>query len=132
MADRHFTPDEANALLPEVSRLTERMVAHRRALRSALEAQAGLLAKISGNGGGIQPSELAAAAEEVERHAASVARSVRQIQELGVQVKDLDAGLLDFPALRGGEEVLLCWRLGEDSVAHWHGANEGFAGRKAL
>ena len=50
----------------------------------------------------------------------------------GAIVKDLDDGLVDFPALRGGEEVLLCWRLGEDEVAYWHGLEEGFAGRKRL
>ena len=47
-------------------------------------------------------------------------------------VKDLDRGLVDFPALREGEEVLLCWQVGEDEVAFWHGLDEGFAGRKAL
>ena len=47
-------------------------------------------------------------------------------------MKDLDEGLVDFPAWRGDEEVLLCWRLGEDEVAFWHGADEGFAGRKSL
>jgi hypothetical protein len=132
VAERHFTREEANELLPQVRRLTELMVTHRRALRSALERQGTLLGKVSGNGGGIQPSELAAAAEEVERHAASVGRSVEQIQELGLQVKDLDVGLVDFPALGDGREVLLCWRLGEDAVDYWHGTDEGFSGRKPL
>ena len=54
------------------------------------------------------------------------------IHERGVIVKDLDTGLVDFPALRDGEEILLCWRLGEDEVAYWHGLEEGFAGRKRL
>jgi hypothetical protein len=53
-------------------------------------------------------------------------------EELGVLVKDLDRGLVDFPALRGDEEVLLCWEVGEDEVAYWHGVDEGFAGRKPL
>jgi hypothetical protein len=47
-------------------------------------------------------------------------------------VKDLDTGLVDFPALHKGEEVLLCWQFGEDEVTHWHGVDEGFAGRKPL
>ena len=47
-------------------------------------------------------------------------------------MKDLDDGLLDFPSLREGEEVLLCWRLGEEEIAFWHGPEEGFAGRKPL
>jgi hypothetical protein len=57
---------------------------------------------------------------------------VRQLEHLGVLVKDLDRGLVDFPALREGEEVLLCWEVGEDEVAFWHGIEEGFAGRKPL
>jgi len=60
----------------------------------------------------------------------SVLRAV--YAELGVEVKDLDEGLVDFPALRRGETVLLCWRLGEDDVGYWHTVQEGFAGRRPL
>ena len=56
----------------------------------------------------------------------------RSSQALGVLVKDLDRGLVDFPALRDGEEVLLCWQVGEGEIAYWHGLEEGFAGRKPL
>jgi hypothetical protein len=59
-------------------------------------------------------------------------RCATALQELGLLVKDLDEGLVDFPALRGDEEVLLCWRLGEGEVAFWHSLDEGFAGRKPL
>jgi hypothetical protein len=59
-------------------------------------------------------------------------RCVEELQQLGLLVKDLDEGLVDFPSLRGDEEVLLCWRLGEDKVAFWHPADEGFAGRRPL
>jgi hypothetical protein len=58
---------------------------------------------------------------------------VSLLEELGVQVKDLDRGLVDFPALRSnGEEVLLCWQVGEDEIGFWHGLEEGFSGRKPL
>jgi hypothetical protein len=58
---------------------------------------------------------------------------VVQLERLGVIVKDADRGLVDFPALReSGEEVLLCWQVGEDEIAYWHGLEEGFAGRKPL
>jgi hypothetical protein len=57
---------------------------------------------------------------------------VQTITDAGVQVKDLDTGLLDFPSRREGEEVLLCWRVGEDEIRFWHGLEEGFAGRKPL
>ena len=58
--------------------------------------------------------------------------AAERLERLGVLVKDLDRGLVDFPALRDGEEVLLCWQVGEDEVAFWHGVDEGFAGRKPL
>jgi hypothetical protein len=57
---------------------------------------------------------------------------VNAIHGRGAIVKDVDEGLVDFPALRQGEEILLCWRLGEDEIAYWHGLEEGFAGRKQL
>src|SRR5262249_18431700 len=129
---RYFTREEANALLPAVKVLAERMVAHRAGLEQAQHRLGGFLEKISGNGGGIPPAELAGAHEAVEREAGGVARCVEGIQELGGMVKDVGEGLVDFPALREGEDVLLCWKLGEDEIAHWHGPEEGFAGRKPL
>ena len=132
MAERHFTPEEANALLPEVRALAERMVAHRRSLAVATVRHARLAAKIAGNGGGVNAHEVDKLRTAVEAEANAVAACVEELQSLGVQVKDLDEGLVDFPALRGDEEVLLCWRLGEDEVAFWHGTDEGFAGRKSL
>jgi hypothetical protein len=129
---RHFTPAEANAALAEVRPLVERMVAHRRAHVEALTRQEELEAHIRGNGGGIPPAELADAAAEVEREARELAHVIDEITELGVQVKDIDDGLVDFPARRHGETVLLCWRLGEDEVAYWHTVDAGFAGRRPL
>jgi hypothetical protein len=64
--------------------------------------------------------------------ATGVARCVARINEVGAFVKDLDRGLVDFPARRAGEDVLLCWHVGEGDVAFWHGLEEGFAGRKPL
>jgi hypothetical protein len=129
---RHFTPEEANAALEQVRPLVEQMVVRRRAHVEALERQEELEGRIRGNGGGIPPAELAEAAAEVDRQARSLARTVDDIVELGVEVKDLDEGLVDFPALRGGETVLLCWQLGEDEIAYWHSPEDGFAGRRPL
>ena len=129
---RHFTPEEANAALDEVRPLVEEMVAHRRAHVAALARQEELESHIRGNGGGIPPAELAETAAEVEREARELARAIDAVVELGVQVKDIDEGLVDFPALRGGETVLLCWRLGEDGVGFWHTIEDGFAGRRPL
>jgi hypothetical protein len=132
MARRYFTTDEANALLEQVRPAAEALVAHRRAFAVAAARRARLSSHISGNGGDFDPQEPRELEEQLEREAEAVARAVEELETLGVLVKDLDRGLVDFPALRGGEEVLLCWQLGEDEVAYWHGVEEGFAGRKAL
>lgn len=129
---RTFTLDEANALLAEVAPLAERMVARKRALDEAETEREQLLRQIAGNGGDITPGDVAEAATRVAEEAAALAALVEEIQERGVQVKDLDLGLLDFPTVRDGEIVLLCWRAGEDEIGFWHGADEGYAGRKPL
>lgn len=132
MAPRYFTPDEANEALEEVRPLTEELVEHRRALVELQERQAALMARIAGNGGDLEPRELQDVQERLDEEVAGIARCVARIHEAGGFVKDLDEGLVDFPAQRDGEEVLLCWRLGEDEVGSWHGLEEGFSGRKPL
>ena len=129
---RHFTPEEANAALVHVRPLVERLVAQRRDHLDALERQEELEGHIRGNGGGIPPATLAETAAEVERIARSLAQTVDAIAEHGAEVKDLDEGLIDFPALRHGETVLLCWKLGEEDIAYWHTVEDGFAGRRPL
>lgn len=129
---RHFTPEEANAALVEVRPLVEQLVARRREHVAALARQEELERRIKGNGGGIPPAELAAAAADVDAIARGLARLVDEIGRRGAQVKDLDEGLIDFPALRRGDTVLLCWRLGEDEIRYWHGVEDGFAGRRPL
>ncbi len=119
-------------MLGEVRPLVEHMVAAKRALDEAQERRDEVGRSISGNGGGIPPHDLAALHEDLERRAAVLAGIVEEIHELGVLVKDFDTGLVDFPSLRGGEEVLLCWQLGEEEVAFWHGPEDGFAGRRPL
>jgi hypothetical protein len=132
VADRTFTPDEANAALADVRPLAEQMVEAKRALDEAQEQSDDAARSISGNGGGIPPAELAALHEQLEQRTTELAAIVDELHELGVQVKDLDSGLVDFPSRRAGEQVLLCWRLGEDEVAFWHGLEDGFAGRQPL
>jgi hypothetical protein len=131
---RLFTPEEANAALPEVRPLVERMVEERRALVALGEELEAVQALIGGNGGSLDPGRVGELQEAVARAAADLAGVVDEIQEHGVQVKDLDRGLVDFPARHpaSGDTVLLCWELGESGVGHWHGLEEGFAGRKPL
>ena len=127
---RTFTPAEANSALAEVRPLVERMVAARARLRELQGEQREMVQVIAGNGSGYAVSdartdEFAAAATELES-------CVEQLAGLGVQVKDADTGLVDFPALRHGEEVLLCWRAGEDAVEWWHDLESGVAGRSPI
>lgn len=129
---RYFTPEEANHELLEIRPLVEELVAHRREQQRLQATRFELAAKIAGNGGGIDANVLAEAEQAEHRERVEVARCVNAIHGRGAIVKDADEGLVDFPALRQGEEILLCWRLGEDEVAHWHGLEEGFAGRKQL
>ena len=130
--ERIFTPDDANELLPVVRPLVERMVEGKRALDAAQAEADDVSTRISGNGGGLPPARLAEVNAELTRRAAELAGALEEIQDLGVVVKDLDTGLVDFPSVREGRDVLLCWRLGEDEVAFWHGYDEGFAGRQPI
>jgi hypothetical protein len=132
MPERDFTPDEANKLLAEVRPVAEELVARRRALAVTTARRARLVSRIAGNGGDFDPQEPSALEEQLEQEAEAIVRCVERLERLGALVKDLDRGLVDFPALHRGEEVLLCWQVGEDEVAHWHGLEEGFAGRKPL
>ena len=132
MPERTFTPEEANAALAEVRPLTERMVAARSVLLDAQSRQAALVARVASNGGGLAPPDVAAAAAEVQQATAVLVAVLEELERLGVQVKDLDRGLVDFPCVHRGSVVLLCWELGEDEVAYWHGADEGYAGRRPL
>jgi hypothetical protein len=130
--ERIFTPDDANELLPVVRPLVERMVEGKRALDAAQAEADDVSTRISGNGGGLPPARLAEVNAELSRRAADLAGALEEIQDLGVVVKDLDTGLVDFPSVREGRDVLLCWRLGEDEVAFWHGYDDGFAGRQPI
>ena len=133
MAQRYFTAEEANELLPEVRLVAEELVEHRLAARAVAAKRAQLVTRIAGNGGDFDPQEPRELEEDFERETAAMVEALERLERLGVIVKDADRGLVDFPALReSGEEVLLCWQVGDDEIAYWHGLEEGFAGRKPL
>ena len=124
--------EEANAALTELRPIVERMVQHRRNLTAAQVRQAELVTRIAGNGGDMVPSDLHDLAETIQREADAISDCAEQIDQAGAQVKSLEEGLLDFPAKRGEEDVLLCWKLGEDEIRFWHGTDEGFSARKPV
>jgi hypothetical protein len=78
------------------------------------------------------PSDLHELAETIQSEADAISDCAEQINAAGAQVKSLEDGLLDFPAKRGEEDILLCWKLGEEEIGYWHGIDEGFSGRKPL
>jgi hypothetical protein len=130
--DRVFTLQEANAAVQELRPIVERMVEHRRNLTLAQALQSELITRIAGNGGDMVPSDLREAQEAIEREAAAIAECADRINAVGAQIKSLEDGLLDFPAKRGDDDILLCWRLGEEDIQYWHAADEGFAGRRPI
>ena len=132
MPPRIFTAAEARAALPEVRAHAERLVAARADQLAGRARVAELAASAKGNGHGLDGELFVALQHEVERAEAELAEALGALEEIGVVVKDIDAGLIDFPALREGEEVLLCWQLGEPELTWWHGVDEGFRGRKPI
>lgn len=131
---RFFTPEEANAALEHVRPLAERLVERRRELVHVAEQLGTVRGTVAGNGGHLDAARVNRLQQTAERAAAELAAAVEELDSLGLQVKDLDRGLLDFPARHPetGETVLLCWEVGEDSVAFWHSLEAGYAGRKPL
>jgi hypothetical protein len=129
---RVFTPAEANSALSGVRPVAERLVAVRARLRELEGTQRGLVHAIGGNGGGQVATDLNLARDEFTDLAGELDDCLTRLDELGVQVKDPDVGLLDFPSVRDGEVVLLCWRVGEEEIAYWHHVADGFAGRKPI
>ena len=131
---RLFNEQEANDALEMVAPLVERLVAARGRFVAEGRRLARVKGKVAGNGGGLDPAGVQAAQGAAQEVGNEIGLLVAELESAGVQVKDLDRGLVDFPARHpeSGELVLLCWHLGEDRVAFWHGLDEGFAGRKPL
>ena len=130
MADRTFTPSEANSALDQVRPLAERMVEVRARLTELEDEQREVVQIVAGNGSSEAVGD--ARTPEFAKLAAEFQRCFDELANLGVEVKDVDTGLLDFRSLREGEEVLLCWQPGEPAVEWWHGPTEGFPGRKRI
>jgi hypothetical protein len=122
--ERHYTLEEANAALPAVAELIGRLRAARDRLGDR-EARAALADASPGDGGG-------EAGRTVSEGFIEIRDGLLELQELGVVLRDLDRGLVDFPSLRDGREVYLCWEEGEREIGFWHEPDAGFAGRQPL
>ena len=135
-ARAHFTVDEVEALIPALERIFVQVLQ----LRAGLRALAQKLDRA-----GVHPSAAASEGDLDEgppavRQAKAVFRGldealtdeIEHIRELGGEVKDLELGLVDFPSTRDGEEILLCWKLGEKSLGYWHAVDGGFASRRPI
>ena len=132
-AVRFFTPDEANQALTRVRPIAEQLVRARRESAELERRLETVRERVRGNGGGLDPEQVGELHDAAAEAAARVVDLVEDLNGLGVEVKDPDTGLLDFPARHpDGSDVLLCWRVGEDSVAYWHTLDGGFAGRRPL
>lgn len=127
----YFTRAEAESLLPRITPVLREIQRLRREQLAHDESVAADRAKILGNGH-MPPDHLRQHQRESATAERRIARLVRALTELGILIKDLDTGLVDFPALRDGREVYLCWQLGETHIAWWHEIETGFAGRMPL
>ena len=133
MSDRTFSLDEAQMLLPILESLLRQAI-HSKKLIEEVEAELQQTAhRVFLNGGTLlNVVHLARRKAEREKAIRRIKDALAEIDATGVQVKDLDIGLLDFPCKVEGEILLLCWKLGESGITHWHGTSEGFASRKPI
>jgi hypothetical protein len=130
---KHFTLDEAQTLLPVLESLLNRAIEARRAAEKIGEELQALNHKIFLSGGMfLDVDSLRKRRKAYDAQLQTVKDSLAEIDAIGVQVKDLDTGLLDFPCLVDGETVLLCWKMGESRIEFWHSLDGGFAGRQPL
>ena len=131
--ERRFTIAEAQELLDtELRALAERMVEARARSRDLESRWRRLVIAIGSNGGNMERPEVRELRETVEASHAELNEIVARFTAEGVQVKDMDRGLIDFPAEVNGEDALLCWHVGEPRIAYWHSPDDGFAGRRPL
>jgi len=133
MADRSFTLEEAQSLLPVLESLLRNAIDGKKLIET-VDAELQDLAHRVFLSGGLLVNIIQVARRKAEREKTiqRVKDTLAEIDSTGVQVEDLDIGLLDFPCQVEGRTVLLCWKLGENGITHWHDTSEGFAGRKPI
>ncbi len=133
MSSRTFTLEEAQSLVPVLESLLRASIGAKKLMEEVEAEMQAVHRRIFLNGGTyLDIVPLARRKAERVKAEQKLRDAFAEIDAMGVQVKDLDIGLLDFPCEVDGRTVLLCWKLGETSITHWHGTDEGFAGRKPV
>jgi hypothetical protein len=130
---RTFTLREAQSMLPILESLLRKSIESKALIEEIDREFNALSERIFLNGGTLVDVRACAVRRGQREKAIQVAKdTLSEINAIGVQVKDLDIGLLDFPCKVDGEIVLLCWKMGEPTISHWHGTEEGYAGRRPI
>jgi hypothetical protein len=127
----YFTREEAEALLPQISVVLRKIQERRRELQQSEEELGALRLQAMGNGHHLH-ERMMELQRELARHIQALQALVNDLKEFGCELKDADSGLIDFLSLRNGDEIYLCWRLGEKRINFWHHLDAGFAGRQPL
>ncbi|HLF79915.1 MAG TPA: DUF2203 domain-containing protein [Dehalococcoidia bacterium] len=130
MPDKLFTLEEALALLPAVRQMLLEIQQRKRDVEERSARLDGLLGMAGGNGH--HAADIEALRAELHSKATQLQQLMGELDQTGAVLKGIDDGLLDFPSLREGRVVYLCWRLGEDTISYWHEMDTGFAGRQPL
>ena len=121
---RHYTIDEARSMLPQVRKWLDQ-IDHLRSRIERLEKRIGMLVGEGNDIGG-------GSVDQSVKHLSELKVLLREFESREILIKDIDRGLIDFPALRDGREVFLCWERGEEDIEHWHDLDTGFSGREPL
>ncbi len=132
MARQYFSVEEANALLPELRIILEDLQTRRQELEERQHRLDAVRQQAGHNGYRLGGDEFLRLKREVDFILEECNTAIKKIESLGCLLKDLHVGLVDFPSVRDGREVYLCWKPDESEVAYWHGLTEGFAGRKPI
>ena len=132
MVDRHFTLEEARALVPWLQQTFDAIEPIHKELASAKDDLRSLVTRIQSNGGSRAEKEIEDATRALHEAQDRIDEHAYAITERGIVLRSVEQGLVDFPSMRGGREVHLCWLAGEPDITQWHDVDAGFAGRQPL
>src|SRR5262245_8578212 len=125
-ARKYFTVEEANRLIPQVKAMIDQLRQGQLHLQKQRPTAEAIAQQSGGNGGGSE------AGAYLSTYLHVMARGLGQLQGMGILLKDLERGLVDFPYQRDGREVYLCWKYGEERIDYWHDTDSGYSGRQPL